>query len=52
VCGHCKNNEACHHINGSCFHGCAPGYKPEDETCKTGKSYELHRLHDIGQNTI
>lgn len=26
ICGHCKNSTICHHINGTCIHGCEPGY--------------------------
>ena len=26
VCGNCLENEPCHHINGSCLHGCDPGF--------------------------
>lgn len=25
-CGHCFNMIQCHHINGTCFDGCDPGY--------------------------
>uniref|UniRef100_A0A8W8P1I4 Multiple epidermal growth factor-like domains 10 n=1 Tax=Magallana gigas TaxID=29159 RepID=A0A8W8P1I4_MAGGI len=25
-CGNCKNNEQCHHVNGSCIKGCASGF--------------------------
>lgn len=24
-CGNCSNGETCHHINGTCPHGCAEG---------------------------
>lgn len=27
ICGHCKDNSACHHITGTCAKGCAPGYR-------------------------
>ena len=27
VCGHCSENEQCHHINGSCLNGCDPGFR-------------------------
>lgn len=26
-CGKCLDNEQCHHINGTCFSGCDPGYQ-------------------------
>ena len=26
LCGHCSENEQCHHINGSCLNGCDPGF--------------------------
>ena len=26
-CGECVGKEQCHHVNGSCFNGCKPGYK-------------------------
>ena len=26
VCGHCSENEQCHHINGTCLNGCDPGF--------------------------
>lgn len=25
-CGNCKNNEQCHHVNGSCMNGCDSGF--------------------------
>lgn len=25
-CGKCKGGSRCHHVNGSCFNGCSPGY--------------------------
>lgn len=27
ICGHCKDNSACHHFTGTCAKGCAPGYR-------------------------
>ncbi|XP_078328924.1 uncharacterized protein LOC111115260 isoform X3 [Crassostrea virginica] len=26
-CGECVGKKQCHHVNGSCFNGCKPGYK-------------------------
>ena len=26
VCGHCTEKEQCHHVNGTCLHGCEPGF--------------------------
>lgn len=33
-CGHCLNMSQCHHINGTCFDGCDPGY--EGQKCNQG----------------
>ena len=33
-CGHCRDNQTCHFINGICKGGCAPGFI--DETCNKG----------------
>ena len=27
TCGNCSNGDPCHHINGSCLHGCDPNYQ-------------------------
>lgn len=37
TCGHCFNNTACHHENGTCQQGCAAGYKTHK--CNTSKRY-------------
>lgn len=34
-CGHCVSGLQCHHVTGSCYLGCAPGYYGSQ--CKTGK---------------
>ena len=34
-CGACVDNEACHHINGSCLKGCDRGY--HGQKCDQGK---------------
>ena len=34
VCGHCVDQNDCHHINGTCFNGCKEGYM--GNLCKTG----------------
>ena len=34
VCGHCVDQNGCHHINGSCLNGCKEGYM--GDLCKTG----------------
>ena len=26
ICGKCKRETQCHHINGTCFTGCDPGF--------------------------
>ena len=26
ICGKCKGNNPCHHINGTCMEGCHPGF--------------------------
>ena len=26
ICGQCKGNNTCHHINGTCMEGCNPGF--------------------------
>lgn len=36
-CGHCLNEAACHHINGTCDEECNPGY--QEPYCKDGKIY-------------
>ena len=35
TCGHCRDSKPCHHINGSCVNGCAPGFKGSQ--CVEGK---------------
>ena len=37
-CGNCVQNEACHHVNGSCLNGCDAGY--EGTNCTQGKSIQ------------
>lgn len=37
TCGHCFNNPACHHENGTCTQGCAAGY--QTHKCNTSKWY-------------
>lgn len=34
-CGNCANNTKCHHVTGTCLHGCEPGYLEDD--CSLGK---------------
>lgn len=34
-CGNCLNNTTCHHVNGTCFEGCEPGY--QEHNCTEGK---------------
>lgn len=34
-CGNCSNGETCHHVNGSCRHGCNAGVSGDQ--CKDGK---------------
>ena len=34
TCGHCFDSKPCHHINGSCVNGCAPGFL--GDTCIKG----------------
>lgn len=29
-CGNCANNTKCHHVTGTCLHGCEPGYLEDD----------------------
>lgn len=36
-CGHCLNEAACHHINGTCDEECNPGYQAP--YCTDGKIY-------------
>lgn len=38
-CGHCLNETACHHINGTCDDECDPGYQAP--YCKDGKIYSF-----------
>ena len=35
TCGQCRDSKPCHHINGSCVDGCAPGFK--GTLCVEGK---------------
>lgn len=39
-CGHCLSGLQCHHVTGSCYLGCAPGYYGSQ--CKTGKVDEKY----------
>ena len=36
ACGQCRDSKPCHHINGSCVDGCAPGFK--GTLCVEGKT--------------
>ena len=43
TCGQYLDDLPCHHVNGSCLEGCAPGFERED--CKTGKVFlYIHKL--------
>lgn len=33
-CGKCINGETCHHVNGSCLHGCSEGV--QGDRCQEG----------------
>ena len=39
TCGHCLNNDVCHHVNGTCLRGCNPGY--HGDLCATRKKITL-----------
>lgn len=34
-CGHCRNNQQCNHINGTCADGCDQGYMGDN--CTKGR---------------
>ena len=34
-CGYCKDNAQCDKVNGSCYDGCAPGWRTD--LCTTGE---------------
>lgn len=39
-CGYCLDR--CHHINGSCLHGCLQGYRGEQ--CKHRKCFQFYNF--------
>ena len=43
TCGHCLNNDVCHHVNGTCLRGCNPGY--HGDLCATRKKITLHNTN-------
>ena len=43
TCGHCLNNDVCHHVNGTCLRGCNPGY--HGDPCATRKKITLHNTN-------
>ena len=49
TCGACEDNEACHHINGSCLTGCDRGYY--GQRCEKGNFVlsfiEGHEPHEL-----
>ncbi|XP_025107092.1 fucolectin-like [Pomacea canaliculata] len=47
-CGHCKHNVTCHHINGTCFQGCAPGWT--GNMCNQS-NHKLHKPKILNNNT-
>nr|XP_022309660.1 multiple epidermal growth factor-like domains protein 10 isoform X2 [Crassostrea virginica] len=53
VCGHCSENEHCHHINGSCLNGCDPGFNRLmcDQGCMNG-SFGKNCIERCGSNCI
>lgn len=36
TCGHCLNNQQCHHLDGTCAKGCDPGYMGDN--CAEGRN--------------
>ena len=49
-CGACLDNEACHHINGSCINGCDKGY--HGQKCDQGNSLFVSILWIICRQSI
>ena len=43
TCGHCLNNDVCHHVNGTCLRGCNPGY--HGDLCAARKKITLHNTN-------
>ena len=43
TCGHCLNNDVCHHVNGTCLRGCNPGH--HGDLCATRKKITLHNTN-------
>ena len=42
LCGHCVNNEQCHHFDGRCLNGCQPGFQGDNCTQGNKQSPCVH----------
>nr|XP_022311229.1 multiple epidermal growth factor-like domains protein 10 [Crassostrea virginica] len=50
-CGNCRNQQTCHHINGSCLNGCDEGVKGWNCTTECDPSfYGKHCIHNCSEN--
>lgn len=39
-CGECRDGTSCHHVNGTCTHGCADGLY--GDMCEKGLNIQMH----------
>lgn len=42
-CSECRNGTSCHHVNGTCTHGCADGLY--GDMCQKGLNCQIHQIH-------